>query len=117
MISISVTTQQNVKVSCLPSDDAGKPAQVEGFNVKSSNPAVCGDGEVTVDGAPQADGSFLYEAVCEVLTAGVAQLVVDADADLGAGVVDINEAISLSVTNPMAKNLGLSAMGVPKQAA
>lgn len=104
LMNITLTTEQKVTVTLKPVTHAGKPAKLDGspaWTVTSGNALVT----VSEDG------------LSAVLTSpddpGVTEILVKADADLGAGIVEISDSIVLTVISAMATNLGLEA-GAPE---
>ena len=100
MLEITITNEQQVKVTLNPVTETGKPAQVDGaptWTVQS------GDATVT----PAADG--LSADLISSDTPGDTQILVEADADLGSGVITISDIITLHVSHANAANLGLVA--------
>ncbi len=100
MLEITITNEQQVNVTLHPVTETGKPAQVDGaptWTVQS------GDATVT----PAADG--LSADLISSDTPGDTQILVEADADLGSGVITISDIITLHVAHANAANLGLVA--------
>ncbi len=100
MLEITITNEQQVNVTLHPVTDTGRPAQVDGaptWTVQS------GDATVT----PAADG--LSADLISSDTPGDTQILVEADADLGSGVITISDIITLHVSHANAANLGLVA--------
>lgn len=103
MTSVSITNEQQVVVTLTPKTDKGKPAKLDGvptWTVQS------GDSVVT----PSDDG--LSATFVSSDTPGDTVVLVEADADLGAGVTPISESITLTVSSATATNLGVS-VGTP----
>lgn len=99
----TITNEQKIDFTLSPKSDAGKPAKLDGkpsYSILSGNSTI----EVAEDG------------LSGVLTSsddpGDTQILVKADADLGEGVEEISDIITLSVVAATAKNLGLS-LGTP----
>ena len=101
-----ITTDQNYpSVSLIITDARGRPATVDGVPVWASSD------ETVLLVIPAADGQ---SAVVDTVAAGTARITVQADADLGAGVValtgvseDINVTVGPShAANTMTLNLG-----------
>ena len=100
MLEINITNEQQVNVVLHPVTATGRPAQVDGaptWNVQS--------GESTVN--PSSDG--LSADLISAETPGDTEVLVEADADLGEGVVPISDIIRLHVAGAQAANLGLVA--------
>lgn len=106
MLAVKISNEQKVKITLTPKTDTGKPAKLDGAPVWT---VVSGDSTVV----PAPDG--LSADLVSSDTPGDTVFLVDADADLGTGVEDLQETITLTVTGANAKNLGLSADApVPK---
>lgn len=102
MAEISITTEQKVHVKLNPTTAAGKPSSLDGaatFEVVS--------GDATVENIDELSAWIISGA------AGVSVVSVSADADLGEGVVTITDSITVTVSDPMAANLGLI-VGTPE---
>jgi hypothetical protein len=102
-VAIKITNEQQVNVTLSPKTDSGKPAKLDGAPVWS---VVSGDSTVV----PAADG--LSADLISSDTPGDTTFLVDADADLGSGVEDLQETITLTVAGANAKNLGIT-VGTP----
>lgn len=103
MLSLTITTEQQVVVTLNPVTPKGKPVKLDGVPVWTVV-----DGLATV--TPAADG--LSATLVSSDTAGVTDFMVSADADLGAGVDTITDTIALTCKDPDASSLGLVA-GTP----
>jgi hypothetical protein len=103
MVETTITNEQKVNVTLSPKTDTGKPAKLDGAPVWS---VVSGDSTVVAS----ADG--LSADLVSSDTPGDTVFLVDGDADLGSGVEDIQETITLHVSGANAKNLGI-AFGTP----
>ena len=100
-LPIACTNEQKVTVISTPRTAGGRPAAVEGalrVTVQS------GDG--TVEQSPATPLQF--KAVSGDLPGDTVYLV-EADADLGAGVTLISDVVTLTVTSATAANIGLAA--------
>lgn len=100
MLEITITNEQQVNVTLHPVTATGRPAPVDGaptWTVQSGNSTV----------NPAADG--LSADLISSDTPGDTEILVEADADLGQGIVPISDIIRLSVAGAMAANLGLVA--------
>ena len=100
MLEITITNEQQVNVTLHPVTSTGRPAQVDGaptWTVQSGNSTV----------TAAADG--LSADLISSDTPGDTEILVEADADLGQGVVPISDIIRLSVAGAQAANLGLVA--------
>jgi hypothetical protein len=101
--TVTITNEQKVPVTLTPVTDSGKPAKLDG------SPAwtiISGNSQVVVAG----DGMS-----AELVSAddpGDTEILIKADADLGAGVTEISDTIRLSVIGATAQNLGLT-VGTP----
>ena len=102
-VAIKITNEQQVNVTLSPKTDTGKPAKLDGAPVWS---VVDGDSKVVA----AADG--LSADLISSDTPGDTTFLVDADADLGSGVEDLQETITLTVAGANAKNLGIT-VGTP----
>jgi len=102
-VEVTLTNEQKVSVTLSPKTATGKPAQLDGvptYTVQS--------GDSTV--VPAANG--LSAELISSDTPGDTQVLVEADADLGAGVVTISDIITVHVQGAQAENLGLT-VGTP----
>ncbi len=100
MLELSITNEQKIKVTLRPTTSAGRPAQVDGAPVW-----IISSGDSTISVAPDGLSADLISSDVP----GQTMFVVSADADLGAGVVNITDSILLTVEGALAVNLGLSA--------
>lgn len=100
MIEIKITNEQKVKVSLTPVTDTGKPAKLDG---KPTWEVVSGFSTIAVD----PDG-MSADLVSED-NPGTTVFAVAADADLGEGVEEVADTITLTVEGARARNLGLTA--------
>lgn len=98
-LSFDITTEQKVVgITINPTTGGGNPATVEAGSLAVNTTQGDGTGVVEADGTISAlSGS----------NPGTTILQVDADADLGAGVVTISDLITLNVISPLATNLNL----------
>lgn len=103
-LAISITNEQKVTVTLKPVTNAGKPASLDGAPTWT---VVSGDSTV----APATDG--LSASLVSSDTPGDTTFLVEADADIGAGVQNIQDTITLTVIGAQAANLGLAA-GTPE---
>lgn len=102
MAEIALTSEQKVKVTLTPTTATGKPSSLDGaatFEVVS--------GDATVENIDELSAYIISGA------AGVSVVSVSADADLGEGVVTITDSITVTVSDPLAANLGLT-IGEPE---
>lgn len=107
-LQLTITNEEKVHVKLTPLTGTGKPATVDGapaWTVQS------GAGTVV----PDADGLGAFLVSPDAVDGIDTVFMVSADADLGAGVTDIQDTITLTVTNAQAASLGLAAdAAVPK---
>jgi hypothetical protein len=104
MIEVTITNEEKVKITLAPTTSTGKPAKVDGVPTWTVS-----SGDSTV--VPEADGLSAYLVSSD--TPGTTEIAVEADADLGAGVVTISDSISLVVAGAQAVRLGLT-VGTPE---
>ena len=106
MLELSVTNEQKISVTLTPVTATGKPAKLDGtptWEVQSGSSTIV----VAADG-------LLAELVSSD-DPGDTTYLVKADADLGAGVVELADVIRLTVLGAQASSLGLTAsVPVPK---
>jgi hypothetical protein len=102
MLDLNCTTEEKILVTCTPVTSTGKVASLDGPLVVS---VINGNGSVEMVG----DLSFFLVSGDDP---GDTSFLVDGDADLGSGVVDVQDTIVLHVAGALAANLGLSA-GTP----
>ena len=103
MVESTITNEQKVTVTLNPVTDTGKPAKLDGVPKWS---VVSGDSAVVA----ALDG--LSADLVSSDTPGDTTFLIDGDADLGSGVVDVQETILLHVAGAQAKNLGVK-IGTP----
>lgn len=103
MLMLSCTNEQKIRVTATPVTSTGRPATLDG-NVTVS--VVSGDS--TFNLLPPNSFELISSD-----TPGATTFLVEADADLGAGVVLIQDTITLDVMGALAVNLGLTA-GAPE---
>ncbi len=99
-MDLILTNEQMVVVHLSPVSAKGKPVALDGVPVWAISAGSC-----TVQ--PAADGLS-----CTIVSgddAGDSEVTVSADADLGAGVVTISDAIRVTVNGAQAQSLGLTA--------
>ena len=107
-LNLSCTTEEKIHVKLNPQTAAGNPAVVDGVPAWS---VVSGSGTVV----PDADGLGAFLVSTDAVDVIDTVFMVDADADLGPGVTDIQDTVTLTTTNAQAKSLGLTAdAAVPK---
>jgi len=103
-MKVILTDSQGIKLAIDPRTKVGNPAEVESFSVTSLNEAVC-----TVELVPDEPKAFLVKAK----GLGMGQLALVADADLGAGVENIEGVIDVEVKAGKAAFLGAAIVGEP----
>ncbi len=104
-VEIVLTNEQKVRATITPKTATGRPAPLDGkpiINVIS--------GEVSTSNVSEDGLSF---DIISSDTPGTSQVLVEADADLGEGVENISDIITVTVQGARAANLGLS-LGVPE---
>jgi hypothetical protein len=101
-LSLTCTTEEKIHVKLTPTTQSGKPAAVDGAPKWT---VVSGAGTVV----PDADGLGAFLLSTDEVDGVDTVFMVDADADLGPGVTDIQDTITLTTTNAQAKSLGLTA--------
>lgn len=102
-IEVSITNEQKVPVTLTPVTDTGKPAQLDGMPAWT---VVSGNSQVVTS----TDG--LSAELISSDQPGDTIIMITADANLGEGVEEISDTITLSVVGATAKNLGIS-VGTP----
>lgn len=100
MLELTITNEQKIRVTLSPKTDTGKPAPLDGVPTWE---IVTGNATLAV----AADG--LSADLISADDPGDSQVLVKADANIGEGVEEISDVISLRVVGATAKNLGLSA--------
>jgi len=100
---VTITTEQKVNVVLKPVTATGKPALLDGAPKWS---VVSGNGTVVV--APDGLSADLVSSD----TPGDTTYLIDGDADLGAGVIDLQDTVLCHVLGANAANLGVT-VGVP----
>jgi len=106
MVEVTITNEQKVNVTLSPKTDTGKPAKLDGIPTWT----VVNPSEVTSTVVPAADG--MSADLVSSDTPGDTTFLIDGDADLGTGVEDVQETITLHVSGANAKNLGVT-IGTP----
>ena len=99
-LDLTIQNDQKIPVTITPVTATGKPATVDGVPTWT---LVNGDATIAV----AANG--LTAELVSADTPGESNFLVEADADLGAGVETISDTIKLTVTSAKAVNLGLAA--------
>ncbi len=100
MLDISLTNEEKVKVTITPVTSTGKPAKLDGTPTWTVT-----SGRSTVDVATDGLSAFLVSSD----EPGDSVVLVEADADLGAGIQTISDTIQLHVLGANASSLGLKA--------
>ena len=98
---IACSNEQKVPVTATPVTESGNPAQIDGALIVTVQ---SGDGTIEQDPA----FPLTFKAVSGSLPGDTVYLV-EADADLGAGIVTISDIVTLTVTSATAKSFGLAA--------
>lgn len=100
-LNLTCTNEQKVKVVANPQTEGGRPAQLDG---ELSVEVVSGEGTFDmIEGEPNAFYAVSPDGV------GVTEYRVSGDADLGDGVVTIEDLVTLTVGGAQARSFGLSA--------
>lgn len=102
-VSISLTSEQKVLVTLTPTTATGKPSTIDGqatFEVVS--------GDCTVENV-----DLLSAYIVSGDAAGVSVVSVSADVDLSEEITTITDSITVTVSDPLAANLGL-VIGTPE---
>lgn len=97
-LGVRCTNEEKVHVRLNPTTTTGRPATLDG---KASFSTISGEGTAVVD--EDGLGAFLISGD----NPGDTTFLVEADADLGAGVVSIQDTVTLEVRGAFAANLGL----------
>jgi len=100
---ITITNEEKVQVTLAPTTAAGNPASLDGLPTWEVT-----SGDATLEVAADGLSAFLVSGAPGVNS----QIVVTADADLGAGVVTLSDVIDLAVVLASASALGL-VVGTP----
>lgn len=95
--SVTLTTEEKVLLHATPLTEAGNPAVIDGVVQFSVDSGTC-----TLE--PDTDTS----AWCVSGPAGASVIRASCDADLGAGVVPVEDLYQITVTNANAESLALS---------
>lgn len=98
-LALSCTNEQKIRVTATPVTSTGRPASLDGPVAVS---VVSGDSTFALMDATS------FELISSD-TPGATTFLVEADADLGGGVVLIQDTITLDVLGALAVNLGLTA--------
>lgn len=103
MVQVKLNNEQKVTATLAPKTGKGKSVAVDG---KPTWTVATGD--VTLEVAD--DG--MSATIISSDSPGTSEVVVEADADLGEGVVTISEVLEVTVAGALASNLGLT-VGTP----
>jgi len=103
MLDITITNEQEIPLTLIPTTETGQPAKLDGIPTVT---VISGNSTASV----AEDGTIVLRSADEP---GDSDFLVEADADLGAGVQTISDIVHLHVSGAMAKNLGLTA-GTPR---
>lgn len=103
-LELTITNEQKILVTANPTTAAGAPAQLDGPLT-----ATIVSGEGTVLPGPLPNQLYFVSGA----NPGDTSYIVEADADLGAGVQLIQDTVLLHVAGALAASLGLTA-GVPE---
>jgi hypothetical protein len=98
-LELNITNEQKQRVTITPLSAAGKPALIDGIPTWTVSA-----GDSTVDVAADGLSAFLVSSE----NPGDTVVLVQADADLGAGIETIADTINLHVAGARAANLGLA---------
>lgn len=103
-VEIAITNEQKITATLAPKTDTGKPAKLDGL---PSWAVISGNSQVVVS----EDG--MSASLVSADDPGDTVILVKADADLGEGVEEISDTITLKVVGATAKNLGIT-LGTPE---
>lgn len=103
MLTVNLTTEQQVLVTLSPKTATGKPAKLDGVPTW-----VLQDGDATIVVASDGLSATLVSEDALGPGLGESHFLVSADADLGQGIDTITDIITLVVTNPKATDLGFT---------
>lgn len=108
MIDVTISNSEKIQATLTPTTKppASKPAKLDGIPTWTVS-----IGDSTLDVAADGLSAFLVSSD----SPGETVVLIEADADLGSGVITISDTIKLSVTGENAENLGVTlASAVPK---
>jgi hypothetical protein len=100
----TITSEEKIPVTLAPLTAAGNPATVDGVPVWEVT-----SGDATLAVAADGLSAYLISGAADV----VSSVTVTADADLGEGVTNLSEVVTLTVVAPSAALLGATA-GAPE---
>lgn len=104
-LSVALTNEEKIKITASPQTQGGRPAQVDG-PIRGTVVS----GEVTVQ---QVDGEPNSLYIVSGDNPGSAEVLVEADADLGEGVTLLQDTVQVEVSGAQAVSFGLTA-GAPE---
>lgn len=96
----TITSEEKIPVTLAPLTAAGNPATVDGVPVWAVT-----EGDATLEVAADGLSAYLVSGAANV----VSSVTVTADADLGEGVMNLSEVVTLTVVAPSAALLGATA--------
>lgn len=96
---ITITNEQKVQVTLMPTTEAGNPATLDGVPTWAVT-----EGDATLEVAEDGLSAHLISGEADVNSV----ITVTADADLGEGVVEITDTIDLAVVSASASRLGIA---------
>lgn len=112
------TTEEKIVVRINPTTTSGKPSAVEAgsttLSILTGGAAAVMATQAEIDADVAAGNSGLVGFLVSEDAAGTSAWQVQADADLGAGVLTISDGGTYSYNSPQAANLGVSGSAVPK---
>ena len=100
MLDLTITNEEQIRVTAQPTTSTGRPATLDG-PIRAT--VLSGDGTVA------AGASDLEVVLRSGDNPGDTTYLIEADADLGAGIVLVQDTAMLHVTGAMASSLGLTA--------
>lgn len=107
-LNLVISTEEKIHVTLAPKTASGNPATVDGAPVWS---VVSGSGTVV----PDANGLGAFLVSTNTVDGIDTVFKVAADADLGPGIINIQDTVTLTTTHAQAAALGLTAApAVPK---
>lgn len=95
---ITITNEEKVQVTLAPTTAAGNPAILDGAPVWTVT-----EGDATLEVAVDGLSAFLISGTANTNS----KITITADADLGEGIVNLNDTIDLAVVPASANALGL----------
>ena len=110
MISVVMTNVEKAILTIAPITSTGKPASLDGVPTWIVNDPDATLGPIVAS----ADGLACEVPSSDGVTGSTGTVTVEADADLGAGVVVISETFGFTINHPMAASLQGAVSVVPK---